>query len=148
MLGRYVCYGEASVPAEAYMLSCGRYIERNPVDAGIVADPWEYRWSSCRAYALGEADPLLARNAHYEELAEAPKRRQSLWREFLSGEDPKEGQVRRSDWVLGGESFRLRMQHGSARPQPRQRGRPARPPNRVTDDARINLQEQVGTGVE
>ena len=42
--------------------SCGRYIERNPVAAGLTEEPWMYRWSSCRAYAVGEGDPLLASN--------------------------------------------------------------------------------------
>src|SRR5260370_5987669 len=51
-----------AVETETYLLSCGRYIERNPLEAGLVAEPWRYPWSSCRAYALGEADPLLADN--------------------------------------------------------------------------------------
>jgi putative transposase len=51
-----------AVEADAYLLSCGRYIERNPLEAGLVSEPWLYRWSICRAYALGEPDPLLAAN--------------------------------------------------------------------------------------
>jgi putative transposase len=42
-----------AVQAEGYLLSCGRYIERNPVEARLVKRPWEYHWSSCRAYAFG-----------------------------------------------------------------------------------------------
>jgi putative transposase len=42
-----------AVGVEQYFLSCARYIERNPVEAGLVVEPWEYAWSSCRAYALG-----------------------------------------------------------------------------------------------
>jgi YD repeat-containing protein len=38
-----------AIQMEAYLLSCGRYIERNPLEAGMVALPWEYRWSSARA---------------------------------------------------------------------------------------------------
>jgi putative transposase len=41
-----------AIEAERYALSCGSYIERNPLEAGLVAQPWDYRWSSCRAYAL------------------------------------------------------------------------------------------------
>src|SRR5215471_15649161 len=51
---------------EAYFLSCARYIERNPVEAGLVTEPWQYRWSSCPAYALGVADPLLSYNVCYQ----------------------------------------------------------------------------------
>lgn len=44
---------------EAYVLACYRYIEPNPVRASMVKRPGEYRWSSYRANALGEADELL-----------------------------------------------------------------------------------------
>jgi putative transposase len=37
------------VQREGYLLTCGRYIERNPLEAGLVAAPWDYRWASCRA---------------------------------------------------------------------------------------------------
>ena len=30
------------------------------LEAGMVTEPWQYAWSSCRAYASGAADPLLA----------------------------------------------------------------------------------------
>jgi putative transposase len=115
-----------AIEAEAYLLSCGRYVERNPLEAGLVAVPWDYRWSSARAYALGEADALLAANPWYEALSPEPARRQALWRDFLLGDDPKEEAVRRDDWVIGGPAFRRRMQRRGARPAPRGRGRPAR----------------------
>ena len=44
---------------EDYLLACQRYIELNPVRAGMVEHPAEYRWSSYRANAQGEADALL-----------------------------------------------------------------------------------------
>ena len=115
-----------AIEAEGYLLSCGRYLERNAVEAGLVAWPWDYRWSSCRAYAWGEVDALLAPNPWYDELSADPARRQQLWREFLLGEDPKEAEVRRPDWVVGGEEFRRRMQQAAGRPAPRPRGRPKR----------------------
>jgi putative transposase len=120
-----------AVEADAYLLSCGRYIERNPVEAGLVAEPWEYRWSSCRSYAQGEPDPLLAANPWYEELATDPERRRELWRAFQLGEDPKEAVVQRQDWVIGGEGFRRRMQRQAARPVPRRAGRPGGPKKKI-----------------
>jgi hypothetical protein len=81
-----------------------------------VDQPWAYRWSSCRAYALGEADPLLAHNPWYEALALEPARRCSLWRALLAGADPKEDAVRRGDWVIGGPDSRQRWQRTAARP--------------------------------
>ncbi|MBI5622323.1 MAG: transposase [Elusimicrobia bacterium] len=36
------------VDTNAYWLSLSRYIHQNPVRAGMVPHPWEYRWSSCQ----------------------------------------------------------------------------------------------------
>jgi putative transposase len=113
-----------AVEAESYLLSCGRYIERNPLAAGITNEPWRYRWSSCRAYALGERDALLAANPWYEQWSPDPARRQQLWREFLLAEDPKEQAIQASEWVIGDENFRRRLQRPESRPLPRARGRP------------------------
>ena len=45
------------------------------------------------------------------------------WREFLAGDDPKEEVVRRQDWVVGDERFRVRMHQRQPRPAPRRPGR-------------------------
>ena len=51
----------SSFPMEETHLSRAlRYVERNPVRAGIASLPWEYLWSSARAHALGVPDPLLS----------------------------------------------------------------------------------------
>ena len=42
---------------EAYFLACCRYIELNPVRAGMVYHPRAYRWSSYRAHADGANPP-------------------------------------------------------------------------------------------
>jgi putative transposase len=83
------------VAAEAYFLSCARYIERNPLVAGLVREPWQYRWSGASAYALGTADQLLSYNVWYRELAADDEQRQQRGREFLLGDDPREEQIRR-----------------------------------------------------
>ena len=49
-------YRAILVDTDAYWLTLVRYIHRNPVEAGIVADPADYRWSSHRSY-LGRASP-------------------------------------------------------------------------------------------
>ena len=120
-----------AVQREGYWLSCGRYIERNPVEAGMVALPWEYPWSSCPAYALGKSDPLLTEGPCYLELSPDPARRPELWREFLLGEDVREAVVRRQDWALGDDDFRQRMAQVLGRPAPRRRGRPRKAPARA-----------------
>lgn len=52
-------YKSSLVHADDYLLLCQRYIELNPVRAGMTDDPAHYRWSSYRANGLGQADALL-----------------------------------------------------------------------------------------
>lgn len=57
------------VATEGYVLACYRYIELNPVRAGLAREPRDYPWSSYRANALGKADSLLRPHATYRALA-------------------------------------------------------------------------------
>jgi putative transposase len=50
----------ASFPLdERHLLAAARYIEMNPVAAGLVKRPGDYPWSSARAHLWGEDDTLL-----------------------------------------------------------------------------------------
>lgn len=73
------------IDTETYWFTCMRYVELNPVRAGLVSNPGEYRWSSYRANALGVYDPLIAQHSLYVSLGESAACRQQSWRE-LSGE--------------------------------------------------------------
>ena len=51
----------ASVPLdEPHLIAAMRYVERNPVDAGLVQRAADYPWSSARAHSTGARDPLLS----------------------------------------------------------------------------------------
>jgi putative transposase len=63
-----------------YLIACMRYIELNPVRAGLVARPEQYRWSSYGANALGFADALLTPHAFYYALGRTPAERQAAYR--------------------------------------------------------------------
>jgi putative transposase len=54
-----------AIEVERYLLSCGRYIERNPLEAALVEAAWDYPWSSYPHYAHGAPDSLLAANPWY-----------------------------------------------------------------------------------
>ena len=54
----------STVMDEAHLLSAMRYVERNPVRAGMVADAAEYRWSSARAH-VGGYDPTASLDLEY-----------------------------------------------------------------------------------
>jgi putative transposase len=58
-------YKSSLIDSEHYLLSCQRYIEMNPVRAGMVDDPAHYRWSSYRCNALGQPEPLVTPHAIY-----------------------------------------------------------------------------------
>lgn len=50
----------ASFPMdERYLLAASRYVEMNPVAAGIVARPEEYPWSSAQAHLSAQGDKLV-----------------------------------------------------------------------------------------
>ena len=70
---------------ETYLLACQRYIELNPVRADMVAHPAEYRWSSYRANAQGEADALLKSHPLYDALGTGAASRQAAYREGQIG---------------------------------------------------------------
>lgn len=51
------------VENEQSLWSVARYIERNPLKAGLVACPEGYRWSSANAHIRGVVDPILSVNS-------------------------------------------------------------------------------------
>ncbi|HYM21727.1 MAG TPA: transposase [Vicinamibacterales bacterium] len=70
------------IPIESaqYWLTCLRYIEQNPVRAGMVKAPQDYRWSSYRAHALVEEMPWLAPHAILNDLGSTPEERCAVYR--------------------------------------------------------------------
>ena len=56
------------VTTDQYVLACYRYIELNPVRAGIAPSPDCYPWSSYRANAEGKPDGLVKPHGAYEAL--------------------------------------------------------------------------------
>jgi putative transposase len=98
-----------------YLLDCYRYIEFQPVRAGIAKHPANYRWSSHAHHALGAVDELVTEHAKYRNLgADAGERRQT-YREL--SRDPLEpavfdviGAVLNEEGVLGDEPFRQQIE--------------------------------------
>ena len=62
-----------------YLHAAVRYVERNPLEAGIVKRPEEYPWSSARARILGAKDPILSKCFLDDEISD--------WSAFLQKED-------------------------------------------------------------
>jgi len=72
-------YKLALVHDERYWLTCMRYVEMNPVRAGIVARPEDYRWSSYAHHGFGKPDRLITDHPLYLGLASSSVQRQLAW---------------------------------------------------------------------
>ena len=77
-------YRTALIVDERYWLTCLRYVEMNPVRAGLVQLPESYRWSSYAAHAFGQHDAVVAPHAVYDALAGTADRRQEAWRRICA----------------------------------------------------------------
>jgi putative transposase len=63
------------IDSENYLLTCQRYIELNPVRAGLVSQPGAYPWSSHSYYAAEIANQLITEHPVYLRLGStAPER--------------------------------------------------------------------------
>ncbi|MGH8807042.1 MAG: transposase [Noviherbaspirillum sp.] len=73
-------YRATVVDAENYLFECMRYIELNPVRAGMVGHPRDYAWSSHQANGEGRADDLVTPHSLYRRLAKEEGERLANYR--------------------------------------------------------------------
>jgi putative transposase len=95
---------------EDYLLACQRYIELNPVRAGLVEHPGEYRWSSYRANAQGEICKIIKPHTLYRQLGAKKSERQTAYRELFRyqlepGVVDKIRKATNGNFVLGNDRF-------------------------------------------
>jgi putative transposase len=76
-------YRSCITQEEAYVLSCYRYIELNPVRAGMVVHPAGYRWSSYHTNAHGEPSDFLQPNPLYSALGDSDAACRAAYRELF-----------------------------------------------------------------
>lgn len=75
------------VDSRDYVLACHRYIERNPVRAGMMRSLSEYPWSSYRANSGQAEDDSLSEHPEYIALAPDPMGRRDAYRRFCEDEE-------------------------------------------------------------
>ena len=107
-------YRATLIDSEAYLLTCMRYIELNPVRAGMVAHPSEYPWSSYRCNALGQANILVLPHVEYVRLGKTDEDRLSAYRQLFKHRIAENSldEIREATnkaWVLGGDRFKARI---------------------------------------
>jgi putative transposase len=123
------------VDSERYLLTCHRYIELNPVRAGIVQRPGDYPWSSHAHYADGAPNRLLTPHILFSELGTSASSRMSAFRAMF-GDAITEKDLERlrttlnKGRALGSDLFIDEMQHALGRDlRPPRRGRPKKEGN-------------------
>jgi putative transposase len=92
-------YWACLVEDDTYALAALRYLDRNPVRAGLVEDPAAYPWSSCAAYALGTPNPLISYHPSYLALSRYPKVRQRHYRALLAPSADPRADARDPRWT-------------------------------------------------
>ncbi|MDH5302251.1 MAG: transposase [Gammaproteobacteria bacterium] len=113
-------YKSSIVDAENYLLTCMRYIELNPVRAGMVNSPEEYTWSSYHANGLGKVIKLCTPHLIYKRLGRTVQTRTESYRDLFRYhlEPGLVGQIRISlnqGMVLGNERFKEEVEQLSGR---------------------------------
>ena len=73
-------YKASLVQAEAYLLTCMRYIELNPVRANMVRIPSNYRWSSYRYNGQGKPNALITHHSLYKALGRTTQSRRECYK--------------------------------------------------------------------
>jgi putative transposase len=134
-------YKAAMVDTEQYLLTCQRYIELNPVRAGLVRDPTDFRWSSHRRYALNFRNELITPHSVFVRLANDDRQRRDAYLAlFAQAIDPAVIDRIRSTtnrgWALGSEDFVRRVEAALGRDaKPPKRGRPPKPEQTADDSS-------------
>ena len=108
-------YKAALIDSDTYLFTCQRYIELNPVRAGMVKHCAEYPWSSYRFNALGVNDSLLTPHYEYIKLAKDTQGRQAAYRALFSGylDELSIIAIREATnkaWVLGSDYFKQQIE--------------------------------------
>lgn len=107
---------------ERHLYLAVRYIERNPVRAGIVKKAEDYPWSSARAHVFREPDKMLTKFYLYSEIKD--------WRTYLQEKEKDEDldtfrKHERTGRPLGDEDFIIKIEKITGRTLKKKRaGRP------------------------
>jgi len=121
------------VQGDRYLLCCMRYIESNPIRAGITKNLKEYPWSSYACNAYGKKNTLITHHGIYESLDKDSVKKRKTYRELFKHRLDEEDITRiRAAWQtgtpLGNDKFlakiekTLKQKVGYAK-----RGRPSNP---------------------
>lgn len=110
----------SAIGSERYLLACQRYIELNPVRAGMVEHPGDYRWSSYHAHAGVKKIKCIQPHPAYLRLGESDSERQRNYRELFKHEIPAD-QIHslrdciQHNYPLGNDRFKAEIEAATQR---------------------------------
>lgn len=113
-------YKSTLVDSDNYLLTVSRYIELNPIRAGMVGHPAEYPWSSYQYNALGKPVELITPHFLYRGLAKTEKKRQKRYAALFDKIIPDytleeiRSSINRA-WVLGDGQFKRQIEKQTGR---------------------------------
>jgi len=114
-----------AIEKDRYLLNCGRYIERNPVKAGMVDYAEDYPYSSAAYYVSGREDELTQEDPLFSSFGNQLNQRRERYREFIRAYDQEEELLFEGlEFPRGSKEFVNRLIRKKGLYLPRQTGRP------------------------
>lgn len=89
---------------DIYFMQCGKYIELNPIRAGLIDKPEEYIWSSYAYYALRKKSDIITEDIFYQEFGSTDEERQRKYSELIISEAVADN-MRGKKLAIGNDSF-------------------------------------------
>jgi putative transposase len=134
------------IESERYLLTCMRYIDLNPVRAGLVLQCREYPWSSHAHYIGARTDALITEHPLFWTLGNTPFERDAAYKDLFATDIASSDVVALTEsalkgWPLGSNEFLLELAaQTDRRLQAAKRGRPAGAKSKVaTQVNKLNL---------
>ncbi len=130
-------YRSSVIESERYLFACSRYIELNPIRAGLVADPADYRWSSYGHHVGLRPTPWIREHPLIWSLGNTPFERQAGYRRLfdqpgVASETRDLQEAIQGGWPVGSPQFAKALAGDAGRRATR--GRPGRPRNEPVPD--------------
>ncbi len=113
-------YKSTLIQAERHLLACMVYMDLNPVRAGMVAAPGDYRWSSYHHFVGRKNDRLITPHPLYWELGNTPFAREAGYQAMGQAGVSTQQQAALTDsalrgWALGEPNYVADLQRRTER---------------------------------
>ena len=83
-------YKSSPIETDTYLLACNRYVELNPVNAGMVKQAEDYEWSSYRQRVGIEKEMWIDSDPAYLGLSEDKGERMRYYKNYINRDIPEE----------------------------------------------------------